>query len=110
MYNVTIVKDLLIIKLFVRISIAQSIIEGLKWRNSCKKKRRKLKDFLLDFVGELINWMNDLYLSNLLLDIMYFLFEMTPEDKKHPFIFMCRQTKSNFIYFNYSCLIYLLLI
>jgi hypothetical protein len=75
MYNVTIVKDLLIIKLFVRISIAQSIIEGLKWRNSCKKKRRKLKDFLLDFVGELINWMNDLYLGNLLLDIMYFLFE-----------------------------------
>jgi hypothetical protein len=35
MYNVTIVKDLLIIKLFVRILIVQSIIEGLKWQNSC---------------------------------------------------------------------------
>jgi hypothetical protein len=55
MYNVTIVKDLLIIKLFVKILIAQSIIEGLKWRNSCKKKRRKYRDFQLDFVGELMN-------------------------------------------------------
>ncbi len=74
MYNVTIVKDLLIIKLFVRISITQSIIEGLKWQNSCKKKRRKYRDFQLGFVGELMNCMNDLYLSNLLLDIMYFVY------------------------------------
>lgn len=39
---------------------------------------------------------NVFILAIFVLYIMYFLFEMTPEDKKHPFIFMCRQTKNEF--------------
>lgn len=52
MFNVIIVKDLLTIRLFVKILIVQSIIVELKYQNSYKRNRREFKDFQLVIVGE----------------------------------------------------------
>ena len=51
--NVTLVKDLSAIVLYVKILIVQSFIEGLKSTRSLKTKKNTFRDFLQDTVGEI---------------------------------------------------------